>query len=283
MKRTVPSSITLAVVCVAAVIAALAASARAGALTFASRAGSPQASSNWAGYAAVAPAGAAVNFTDVTGTWVQPKVRCVKGQVDAAAFWVGLGGLSTSSQSLEQLGTSAQCSGSSGTATYDVWWEIIPAAAVHLPLKVVPGDKLTAAVAVSGQRVALSVKSLTRGWHFSKTITVGHALDVSSAEWVAEAPTSCTSSSSCRLVTLADFGQVAFTDAATTGNGHPGTLADPTWIASPIELVSRGFSSTMLGRGSTVSADSGAVPGELTADGRSFTVSWRQNVTPSVP
>jgi hypothetical protein len=281
MRRTVPPWILL--VCVATVIGALAASARADAMTFASRAGSPQASSNWAGYAAVAPAGAAVNFTDVTGSWVQPKVRCVKGRADAAAFWVGLGGLSTSSQSLEQLGTSAQCNGGSAAATYDVWWEIIPAAAVHVPLKVVPGDKLSAAVLVNGQRVALSVKSLTRGWHFSKTITVGHALDVSSAEWVAEAPTSCTSSSSCKLVALADFGQVAFTDAATTGNGHPGTLVDPTWIASPIELVSRGFSSSLLGRGAAVTGDSGALPGELAADGRSFTVSWQQNVAQPVP
>ena len=84
-------------------------------------AGTPEVSSNWSGYVAVAPDGAAAAFTDVTGTWVEPAAKCSTGRSDAAAFWVGLGGNDTDSPALEQLGTSLSCDGNSGTPTYAAW------------------------------------------------------------------------------------------------------------------------------------------------------------------
>ena len=100
-------------------------------LTFAPRDAadaSPQASVNWSGYAAVSAtteavpsANSSLTFGDVTGSWTQPKAHCVKGRADAAAFWVGIGGFDGDSATLQQIGTTAQCS-SRGVASSFVWW-----------------------------------------------------------------------------------------------------------------------------------------------------------------
>jgi hypothetical protein len=67
---------------------------------------SPNVSANWSGYAAVTPSVDVdaqpvepLQFTDATGSWRQPKARCVKGRAEAAAFWVGIGGFDQTSSS----------------------------------------------------------------------------------------------------------------------------------------------------------------------------------------
>jgi hypothetical protein len=240
----------------------------------------PQVSSNWSGYAVVAAEGTSTSFTDVTGTWTQPKVTCTASRTDAVAFWVGLGGNSETSPSLEQLGTSAECDGSGTTPRYSAWWEIVPAAAVRVPLKINPGDRVNAAVLVNGQKVTMSLKNLTRKTRFSKTLTVAQELDVSSAEWIAEAPSECTAGGRCRALQLTRFGSVTFTNAAAIGNGHPGTISDPAWVAAPIELISDGRGGSFFDASDPLGPAVGAVPGDLSGDGRSFAVAWQQKVTP---
>jgi Peptidase A4 family len=234
-------------------------------------------SSNWAGYAVIAPAGGSVTFRDVTGTWVQPKVRCRSGRSDAVAFWVGLGGYADGAQSLEQLGTSAECDGSVAPPRYEAWWEILPAASIPIPLRIRAGDRVTAAVVVAGQTVTMSLKDVTRRTRFSKTVTVGQPLDVTSAEWIAEAPSDCSSPGNCRVVPLSNFGRVTFTNAAVIGNDHPGTISEGTWTPSSIELVTGGDNSGFLDTGGVLA---GAVPGSVSADGRSFAVAWQRTVKP---
>jgi Peptidase A4 family len=243
-------------------------------LTFAPRVAgdtSPQASVNWSGYAAVSPttesvpqADSPLSFSDVTGSWTQPKARCVKGRSDAAAFWVGIGGFSEDSSTLQQLGTTAQC-GSRGVATYFVWWEIVPAAEVQVPMKVRAGDRVTAAVLVNGSNVTVSIKNATRRTRFSKTVTVSQPLDVASAEWIAEAPTACTPNGGCEVVALTNFGSVTFSKAAATANQVSGTITDPAWLVTPLDLIP-----------DASTGGSGASPGPLSADGRSFRVSWER-------
>jgi hypothetical protein len=243
-------------------------------LTFAPRVASdasPQATVNWSGYAAVSPtteaapsADSSLTFSDVTGSWTQPKARCVKGRSDAAAFWVGIGGFNEDSSTLQQLGTTAQCS-SRGVATYFVWWEIVPAAEVRVPMKVLAGDRVTAAVLVTGSKVTMSIKNATRRTRFSTTVTVSQPLDVTSAEWIAEAPTACTPSGVCEVVPLTNFGSVAFSKAAATANQVSGAITDPAWLATPLQLIPDGSA-----------GGSGASPGALSADGRSFSVSWQR-------
>ncbi len=248
-------------------------------------AGTAEVSTNWSGYALVADDPATpVAFSDVTGTWVEPKATCTSGRRDASAFWVGLGGYSDSASALEQLGTAAECTGSTAKATHYAWWELVPAPAVKIPLKINAGDTITAAVVVSGQKVTLFLKDVTRQTRFSRTVTTAQTLDVSSAEWIAEAPSECSSTGRCTVVPLTNFGKVTFTKAATIANGHPGTLLDATvdstapWLASSIELIPQ--DNSFFGSNDVLGPGVGAVPSVVTSDGRSFSVSWQRGLTP---
>jgi hypothetical protein len=241
---------------------------------------SPDVSSNWAGYATVAPPDTDISFNDVTATWRQPRGKCTANRSDSAVFWVGLGGVSSSSKSLEQLGTEMDCRRVGAVPRYSAWWEVIPAPPVPIPLKVAAGDMMGAALLVDGQTLTFSMRNLTRHTRFTKQMTVSQALDLTSAEWIAEAPSLCSSASQCRVVPLTRFGSVTFANAAVTADAHTGTIADPTWSATPIELISRGGGSAFFGQGDPLGPGVGAVPGALGADGRSFTVTWQRSVTP---
>jgi len=237
-------------------------------------------SSNWSGYALIPPSTDPIVFSDVTGTWVQPKATCTKGRRDAAAFWVGLGGYDESSTSLEQLGTAIECDGASKTPINYAWWELVPAAAVKIPFKIAAGDTITAAVLVKGQRITFSLRDVTRHTRFSKVLTPSQALDVSSAEWIAEAPSNCTSSGRCSVIPLNNFRTVTFSKAAAIGNDHPGTILDTTWTPDPIELISDDSESGLFSQGDILGPGVGAVPADVSADGRSFSVTWQRNLTP---
>jgi hypothetical protein len=94
------------------------------------------------------------------------------------------------------------------------------------------------------------------------------SVDVSSAEWIAEAPSSCTRS--CQTLPLANFGTVPFSAAsATATNGQVGTIAATPWSAVAITLGAR-------------TGSYGATPSALSADGSSFTVATAQVATTSV-
>ena len=246
---------------------------------FAVRAGADATlSTNWAGYAVTAPAAPGVpatSFTDVTGTWVQPRVRCLKEEVAAAAFWVGLGGWDQSSQALEQIGTEADCD-QQGQVTYSAWYEIVPAGPVTLSLKIHAGDRVNGAVVVSGSHVVFSLKNLTRHTRFSKRVTPATPLDVGSAEWIAEAPSLCRSRGRCTVVPLTNFGKMSFSRAAAIGNGHPGTISDTTWSPTQVVLAPDPGAQSPF---SVIANTHGAVPSATSADGRSFSVAWRRTVS----
>jgi hypothetical protein len=267
-----------------AVLAATALAGRATATTsptFAARiAATPEVSSNWSGYALIPPATDPLVFTDVTGTWVQPKARCTVGRRDAAAFWVGLGGYDETSSSLEQLGTAIECDGRSKTPVNYAWWELVPAAAVKIPFKIAPGDTVTAAVLVKGQTIVFSLRNITKGTRFSKVMTTAQTLDLGSAEWIAEAPSNCTSPGRCAVIPLTNFRTVTFAKAAAIGNDHPGTILDGIWTADPIELIANDTASGLFSQGDILGPGVGAVPADVTSDGRSFSVSWQRNLTP---
>jgi hypothetical protein len=252
----------------------------AAALVFAGAAAATDVSSNWSGYAVSgtnAATGQPTQFTSVSGSWVQPKASCSARGASYSAFWVGLGGYSLDSQALEQIGTSSDCP-AGGAARYSVWYELVPDAAVTVKLKVFPGNRVSAAVNVSGNTVVVRLDNLTRHTFFQKKLMMG-APDLTSAEWVAEAPSSCDSRGRCSVLPLANFGSVAFTQASTTGDGHPGTIADTAWAATPIWLITDSrvslFTASMGG--------SGAVPGTLSTDGTTFSIGWQQSVTPPEP
>jgi peptidase A4-like protein len=276
------AALTLAVLALAASVAAGSASASPTRTFTGNDAISPQISSNWAGYAILSPDEATPQvFTDVTGTWVQPKSTCSVGRISSSAFWVGIGGFDTNSQSLEQLGTGADCDGNTTTVSNYAWWELVPAASVRIPLKINAGDTIQAAVLVQGQKLTFSLKNITRRTRFSKVVNASQPLDTSSAEWIAEAPSDCSSLGRCNVVPLTNFGTMTFSKAAAIGNSHPGTLTDATWAATPIELIADNGRSGFFGQDDDPIPGVGAVPGSVSTDGRAFSVSWQQNLQPT--
>lgn len=242
-----------------------------------------QTSENWSGYAVTSSTSTAVNYTSATGTWTVPTATCDPSDSNSAsAVWVGIGGYSSTSQALEQTGTEADCNGPSAP-TYYAWYELVPAAGVTLKAKVQPGDIMTASVNIlpatgsASTRVELQIKNRTRNWTVTKIATPS-AIDTSSAEWIAEAPSNC--AGFCRALPLANFGSVTIAKAAAIGDGQGGTLNNPAWTTFPIQLVPTSRHARFATVGSNGST-AGAAPGAISADGRSFGVSWLANSTAS--
>jgi hypothetical protein len=260
---------------VTAVVAALAASSvTASARRFTTNDGTQSVSANWSGYTLQDANDAGLEFTSITGTWRVPATTCDSGSDASAAFWVGLGGSSDGASGLEQTGTGVDCT--NGTARYYAWYEILPAGAVEVPLKVRAGDQITTSVNVNGTTVLVQIKNRTRKTSFTKALQVAEP-DLSSAEWIAEAPSNCDPGGRCTVLPLANFGTVNFTRAATTATSHPGTISDPTWANVAITLVAE---TARFFAARSASSTAGAAPGVLSADGRSFAVSWLANSTP---
>lgn len=236
-------------------------------------------SANWAGYVATQTG---TTYTSVTATWKEPTVTCGASDAgESSAFWVGLGGSSESSQALEQVGTSADCNATTGRPTYYAWYELVPANSVTTKLVVHPGDTITTSVnVIGGTTIELQVKNRTRGTSFTTKLPYATP-DLTSAEWIAEAPSAC-NDYRCTQVPLTNFGSVSFTKIAAIGNGVGGTLtANPGWTSTAISLVPDGS-----GRGyfpgpdrfaGNIVSTAGATPSAASSDGRSFTVKYTAN------
>jgi hypothetical protein len=251
-------------------------------------------SANWAGYV-VGGSSSATRFRSASGSWVAPTAKCTSGQ-SFSSFWVGLGGSdsgsssmsdsgswsdpsaasgSGSSTSLEQAGTEADCN-ADGSATYSAWYELVPSPPVKVGMAVHPGDHITSKVTVDGSNVTIQLSNATTGGSFTKTLQVSDP-DVSSAEWIAEAPSTCSQGvSGCTPLSLADFGTVQFSGAsATTTDGHTGTISDSDWQTAAVQL-SAGASQSGYGDAqfASYSTSAGATPSSLSSDGASFSVAW---------
>ena len=214
-----------------------------------------QSSLNWAGYAV-----SGGHFSSVSGSWTQPAVSCPTKKSQLAAFWVGLDGYSASDPTVQQIGTDSDCVPGkrvSGGPSYYAWFEMYPSALVVLPSSVypvAPGDRLSASVSVYGSGFFLALVDAGRWTYTTVQIPSAPPAD-ESAEWIAEAPTSC-HGKSCKVVKLADFGAVAFTGAH--ANGAPvSSFAD-----SRITMVS----------GKKVKAQTSAL-----SSGSDFTVAWQHS------
>jgi hypothetical protein len=237
-------------------------------------------SSNWAGYAisdAATIGGApisgsttALTFSSVTATWVQPRVTCKNDEATYSAFWVGIGGFAGDAGALEQTGTQANCN-SSGNATYSAWYELVPAPTVNVHLKIRPRDVITASVNILPTGVLVQLKNRTLKTSYTKLLPTPSGLDATSAEWIAEAPSTCDQAlTRCRALPLANFGTVPFTRIAAIANGHGGTITDSMWSSTAIDLVPDLSGARFGSLGSLGSAK----PGAVDSTGRSFSVAY---------
>ena len=225
-------------------------------------------SSNWSGYV-VHRRG--VKFTRVYASWKQPHVRCRRGHASYSAMWVGLGGFAYSSQALEQVGTEVDCTRAGRTAS-TAWIELVPAASEVLRLRVRPGDQLAAQVTVVGHQVTLGLVNLTRHTSFRRS-QYAQFIDVSSAEWILEAPSVCAGYNDCVSLPLANFRTARFTGAqAQTMSGYVGTISDQRWNRTQIRLRPTGRRFVVRRGGGTPAG--AANPSRLIAGGSSFKVSF---------
>ncbi len=231
-------------------------------------------SSNWAGYAALPSAGTTLALRSVSGTWQQPAATCTAGREAYSAVWVGLGGFNEGTQALEQIGSDADCT-RSGRAVYSTWLELVPAAAVNLKLAVHPGDELSASVTVRAHDVLLRIRDLSTGARFSTIRRAAH-IDTSSAEWIVEAPSSC-SASACRTLALTNFGSVPFASATVVEGDRAAAIGAPPLATVPIELEQRAIQPAPAGAGARRAAGSAlitAIPSSVSPADGAFSVSW---------
>jgi hypothetical protein len=233
-------------------------------------------SSNWSGYVARRTQGG--GFDRASGSWTMPAISCATGDGSSAAFWVGIGGWGRSSPSLEQLGASGDCT-PSGAPSLRLWTEIVPAPPIFLPLRLAPGDHVTATVSVAKGSVTFDLRNATRGTHYTHTTRERRALDVATAEWIAEAPSLCRTISECEVVPLSDFGTVRFTNVLASGSGVSGPLGAPTWRVTPVALIGSTGSSRYI----AATNPFGAVPQPPAPGGRAFTIAFRRSLGGAVP
>lgn len=234
-----------------------------------------QDSQNWSGYVVNSAAGK--SFSSVSGSWVEPSVSSSSSD-GYSAFWVGIGGASSQSQALEQVGTAAQTV--NGQTSYYAWYELVPSSQVQLNMTIHPGDQMSGKVTVNGSNVTISLTDHTTGQSVTKTLQMSNP-DTSSAEWIAEAPAAEQSDGSMQILPLADFGKVTFTQASATAGGETGSISDPAWTVEQVNLSSAGtqqflgsgpsFTQAGLGDGQSTA---GATAGGVSSDGSSFTVSY---------
>jgi hypothetical protein len=236
-------------------------------------------SENWAGYEATTTN--SDGFGAVSGSWVQPTVKASSAR-SYSAYWVGLGGGDENSDALEQDGTQADVA-ANGTVSYYAWYELVPSAPVKIPVAVHAGDKIYARTYVKGDEVTFTLDNQTTGTDWTKTVAMTQVTpDTSTAEWVAEAPSACEGSaaSSCSVLNLADFGTVTFTDAHARSDGAVKSISG--WDSEAIEMSPSAASTDGYGGGfggpdttsRSTGTSEGAAPGDLSANGSSFTVTY---------
>lgn len=231
-------------------------------------------SANWSGYAVHRPG---VKFSKVTASWIQPTASCTPGQRSYSAFWVGLGGYARTSTALEQIGTEVDCA-ASGAVKSSAWYELVPAASRPVRVHVRPGDAIDASVTVKGRRVSLALHDATNRRWFRKSLNAA-AVDVSSAEWIAEAPSVCAIDTTCQTLPLADFGTTRFRLAkAQTARGHTGTISDRTWGWTKISLTPGGR--RLVATQQTAALAGESTPSGLARGGSTFTVTYSRVAVP---
>src|SRR5437667_7607899 len=208
-------------------------------------------STNWSGYAVT---GASGSVSDAKGSWTVPAIQgSCPSTNQYSSFWVGIDGFS--SGTVEQTGTDSDCQ--NGVPTYYAWFEFFPHPLFLINgLTITPGDHMTAEANFNG-RFTVTITDTTTGVSFSTSAKV-HSAQRSSAEWIAEAP-----SSSGGVLPLADFGTVSFSADTATVSGVTGAIGS---FGSSVQVI------TMVSSSGAVKAQPSSLFG---TNGDSFSVTWK--------
>jgi hypothetical protein len=185
-------------------------------------------SGNWFGYNQGTLEQGSKLFNSISGQWTVPTAtQHTAGQAEASSDWIGIGGgcidagCTATDSTLIQTGTEQDVS-ASGQASYDAWYELVPAPELQITsMTVHPGDRMSASVAEvvnNSNAWKITIQDLTNGQSF--TTTVPYSSTHATAEWIEETPLEI--GTNAGFAALPNLSAPAF-DLATT-NGAPANL-----------------------------------------------------------
>jgi len=160
----------------------------------------------WAGYVASRAGG----YSEVRAAWRVPAIRCPRGTRGNGIVyaWIGEGGYARGLLSpLIQAGTASDCFG--GLLRYHAFYETYPGSyAQDFPISIEPGDAFTVRVhEISAGYWELTVQDLTL--HERSVTSIYHNVDTTTADFIVERPTLC--STDCSQVSVPRFDPIVFT------------------------------------------------------------------------
>ncbi len=226
-------------------------------------------STNWAGY--VAAVGDMKNpmthaVTKVVGSWVVPNLQGSAAPKTWCSMWIGIDGIAPS-KNVTQCGTEHDVE--NGMQSHYAWYEMFPAPSVSLTnFAVNVGDRITATityVALPGilpQGNTLYIMQMTNETTKMYTLIPSIAttdLPRLCAEWIVEAPFLN------ETLPLSNFGTAYMSNCSATINNITGGINNAAWNNQRMTMIST--------NGGTVKANTSPV----SADGKSFSVTWKGN------
>jgi hypothetical protein len=197
-------------------------------------------------------------ISTVSASWTVPAVRPSENNT-FAGVWLGIGGYGE--ETLIQTGTEQEYI--NGHPSYHAWYELLPDYLISIPsLRIRPGDTITASISLVNENAStwsIELSDVTQGEHFKKVVVYNSSR--LSAEWIVERPKVNGTTS-----TLADFGNVTFTECKATVDGVTGTIGNfsyaqlvmhddednPLVSVSPLNYDKSGFTVSYLEPTSTI-------------------------------
>ncbi|HUA05354.1 MAG TPA: G1 family glutamic endopeptidase [Solirubrobacteraceae bacterium] len=184
-------------------------------------------SNNWFGYNLGALGDGDKLFSSITGSWTVPTAtQHTTGQAEDSADWIGIGGgcvdsgCDATDETLIQTGTEQDVS-STGAASYDAWYELVPAPEIEISnMTVDPGDQMHASLTqLAGESNVwqVTIQDVTRNETYSTTVP--YSSTQSTAEWIEETPLEIGTSPG--LAALPNLTNPAW-NALTVNGGNPG-------------------------------------------------------------
>jgi hypothetical protein len=174
----------------------------------------------WAGYAVSS------DFTNpqpmiigLNGSWIVPRVS-ISQRDTFSAVWIGIGGQAQKDNTLIQTGTEQDSV--DGNETYSAWYELLPSEAVTIStIDVSAGDEIKASINLVNSTTdlwSIEIRDVTT----NQTFKGNFFYDSSrlSAEWIVERP-----AVNDVFTTLANFGNLTFTNAKAAMNNAVGTIS----------------------------------------------------------
>jgi hypothetical protein len=156
--------------------------------------------------------------TGISASWTVPEVKPSSNNT-FSGVWVGIGGYGE--ETLIQTGTEQEYV--NGKVSYYAWYELLPDYLVRIPnLHVRPSDTITTSLSLINENAStwsIEISDVTRGEQFKRVVVYNSSM--LSAEWIVERP-----KVNGTVSTLADFGNVTFTECKAIVDGVTGTIGN---------------------------------------------------------